>query len=272
MYNYARKYHDDLRGIVAFDIIIKDLPPQGTPMDETMYNQVVSLFKAGMLVDPDTLEPMPWVYGVFFLDTLNYNNWKLAGVLPFCKNMVGSPLPTDFPVISDYVADNVHHLWDYFQLGEGALSNYHGGYIDREVLVKAVNEFSRYYPHIQTLEDSQMEAYDDVPYFDYDDNDIYLPMVAFLTNYVGCAYSNCLMDIFPYVTRSDDVTVHLLQGYGHMDVMFGKDSLTDVKQPLLDWLNAHMDGGSSQALSWQAPEHQFVDSLLNLIKPLFEEN
>jgi pimeloyl-ACP methyl ester carboxylesterase len=270
MFFYARKYPDDLRGMVVLDISIKDLPPQGTPLDEATYNQVVNLFKAGLLVDPDTLQVLPWVYGVFFLDTLNYNNWKLAGVLPFCKNMVGGPLPADFAVISDYVANNVYHVWDYFGLGEGALANYHGGYIDREILVKAINEFSRYYPHIQSLEDTQMEAYDDVPYFDYDDNDIYLPTIAFLTRYIGCPYDICLMDILPNITRSQDITINLLSGYGHMDIMFGKNSLTDVKQPLLAWLNAHMNGGSSQVLSWQAPEHQFVDSLLNLIKPLFQ--
>lgn len=270
MYIYASKYQDDLLGMVAFDINVKDLPPQGTPLDEAAYNQVVDLFKAGLLEDPMTSGVMPWIYGAFFLDTLNYNNWKLAGVLPYSKNMVGGVLPAGFDVISDYVADNVHHLWDPFQLGEGALSNYHGGYIDREVLVKSINEFSRYYPHIQSLEDTQMEAYDDVPYFDYDDNNISLPMIAFLTNYIGCPYSICLMDIFPNITQSEDFTLHLLEGYGHMDVLFGKNSLTDVKQPLLDWLNDHMDGGSSQVLSRQSPGPQLMDSLLDLIRPLFQ--
>jgi hypothetical protein len=115
-----------------------------------------------------------------------------------------------------------------------------------------------------------MEAYDDVPYFDYDDNEIYLPMIAFLTNYIGCPYGTCLMDIFPNVTLSEDVTVNLLQGYGHMDVMFGSNSLTDVKQPLLDWLNDHMGSAGSLGLSRQSPGYHFQDSLLNFIKPLFQ--
>jgi hypothetical protein len=256
--------------MVVLDGQIKDLPPTGDALDEATYNQVIALFKAGLLVDPTTSEVIPWLDMVYLLDDLSYNNFKLAGVLPFSSYMVGGPLPTSFDVISDYVANHAHHLWDLFGLGEGLLTNYNGGYIDRGVLVKALNEFSRYYPARQTFEDSQMLAYDDVPYFDYDDNDIYLPAIAFLSR-LGCQ-NVCLIDVIPNMTLSDDVTINFLQGYGHMDVLFGQYSLTDVKQPLLNWLNDHMDEGSSQVLSWQSPEYQFVDSLVNLIKPLFEEN
>ncbi|UCH94702.1 MAG: hypothetical protein JSV88_31185 [Candidatus Aminicenantes bacterium] len=271
---YASKYQDDLRGLVALDGLTKDMPPSGTPWDEATYNQVVNLFKAGLLVDPDTSTVIPWLYMAWFLDDVNYNNWKLAGVLPYSKNLVGGALPAGFDVISDYVGDSAHHLWDLIGVGEGALTNYHGGYIDRDVLVDVLNEFSRYYPYIQTLEDLQLMAHEDVPYFDYDDNDIYLPMIGFVSK-VGCPNYICLIDVIPNITLSDDVTINFLQGYGHMDVLFGTYSLTDVKQPLLVWLNAHMDEGSSQALSWQSPGHQLLDSFLkSVIKPFFqiEEN
>jgi hypothetical protein len=267
---YASKYQDDLKGLVALDGLIKDFS-YGTPLDEATYNQIVSLFKAGLLVDPNTSMVIPWLYMAFFLDDVNYNNWKLAGALPYSKNMVGGALPADFDVISDYAADHAHHVWDLIGVGEGALTNYHGGYIDRNDLVDVLNEFCRYYPYIQTLEDTQLFAHDDVPYFDYDDNDIYLPMIAFLSK-LGCPDNICLIDVLPNITLSDDVTINLLQGYGHMDVLFGTYSLTDVKQPLLDWLNDHLDEGSSQELSWrQSSQHQLLDSFLkSVIKPLFQ--
>lgn len=157
-------------------------------------------------------------------------------------------LPANFTVLSDYVADSAHHVWDLFGFGEGALTNYYGGYIDRDVLVKALNEFSRYYPARQNLEDMLMQAYADVPYFDYDDNPINLPMVAYLTSYIGCMMNNCLNDALANMTTHDDVTINLLVGYGHMDILFGKNSLTDVKQPLLEWLNARAQTVSDSAV------------------------
>lgn len=266
MYIYASKYPGDIRGMIVFDYLVKKFPPSGDQMDEATYNYVVSLFKAGVLPDPDNpSQVIPWIYGVFGLDIQGYNNWKLAGVLPYSKYMVGGTLPANFPVISDYVADSAYHVWDVLGLGQGALSNYYEGYIDRDVLVKTLNEFARYYPSIQTLEDLQMQAYADVPYFDYDDNPIDLPMIAFLTPYIGCMFNNCLMDTLPNKTINDDVTINLLAGYGHMDVLFGKDSLTDVKQPLLDWLNTHaqaVGASMSGSLLTQDEVESFLESIL----------
>jgi pimeloyl-ACP methyl ester carboxylesterase len=274
MFIYARKYPEDLEGMVVLDINIKDLPPSGEAMDEATYNMMVNLFKAGLVPDPFTGQPIGLLGGVFFLSDLDYQNWKLAGVLPYSKNLVGGPLPAGFEVISDYVADNVHNLWNPLMLGEGALANYHGGYIDRDVLVKVINEFSRYYPYIQSIEDKQMAAYDDVPYLDYDDGTIDLPAIAFLSPYVGCPGNICLLGIIPNVTTSADVTINFLSNYGHMDIMCGSHSLTDVKQPMLEWLDNHMSESASR-LSWQSNDHPLLDSLLkSLVTPLFqvEEN
>jgi hypothetical protein len=239
MYIYASKYQDHLKGLVILDGVLKDSPPLGTPLDEATFNQLVALFKAGLLLDPNTQQAFPWLNSVSGLDNNTYNSWKLAGVLPFARQLAGAPLPTGFAVISDFVADRVYHLWDFFGLGQGTLSNYYGGYIDRLILVRAINEFSRYYPNIQTLEDVQMAAYDDVPYLDYDDNDIYLPAIAFLSN-LFCPFGTCLQDPTPNMTKSTDVTVNYLPGYGHLDVIFGSQSLADVKTPLLNWLNNHL--------------------------------
>lgn len=274
MYIYASKYQADIRGMIVFDYLVKDFPPMGDQMDEATYNQLVNLFKAGVLPDPDNPgQTIPWIYGVFGLDNQGYNNWKLAGVLPYSRYMVGGALPSNFTVLSDYVADSAHHVWDILGLGEGALTNYYGGYIDRDVLVKALNEFSRYYPARQNLEDMLMQAYANVPYFDYDDNPIDLPMVAYLTSYIGCMMNNCLNDALPNMTTHDDVTINLLAGYGHMDILFGKNSLTDVKQPLLEWLNARAQTASDSAVPATSPSQDEVGAYLeSILKTFFHIN
>lgn len=237
---YARKYANDVRGLVVLDSYIKDMPPFIPPLDEATYNQVIALWKARLLIDPDTQEETPWITGVFFQDRKDHVNWKMAGALPFATTLAGEPLPEEFDVISDYVADSAHYVWGPV-FGEGSLTNYHGGYIDRDVLVKILNEFTPYYPVLQILEDQQLYAYTDVPYFDYDDGDVYLPAIAFLSPQVGCPGNICLIDAIPNMTKSDDVTINLLQGYGHMDVLFGKYSVNDVKKPLVTWLDQHLD-------------------------------
>ncbi len=35
------------------------------------------------------------------------------------------------------------------------------------------------------------------------------------------------------------MTIHYLPDYGHIDLIFGANSLTDVKEPLLEWLESH---------------------------------
>lgn len=230
MFVYANKYETDLAGLVSLDGVIKRFPPSGTPLSEPVYKMIIGLLKAGQLNIPG-MGIAPWVVP---LGTQNYASWKLAGVLPNSTTMVGGPLPVGFQSVSDFVADEAHNLW-----GPAVLTNYHSGNIDQDVLVKALNEFTRYYPAIQFLEDDQMMASLNVPYFDYDDNEIHLPAIAFVTNFTCPGYGP-LYDGVPNLTKSQDVTINYLPNYGHMDIMFGKNVLTDVEKPLLEWLNRHV--------------------------------
>jgi pimeloyl-ACP methyl ester carboxylesterase len=237
MFIYASKYADDLKGLVSFDGGIKDFPPYGQQMDEQTYNMVIAMFKAGQLPNPyNPGEMMPLVYD---WDTPNADSWKLAGILPYAKHLAGGPLPTGFDVLADFIADEAYHLWDFMGLGEGILTKYHDGMIMRDILVKSLSEFTFYYPSLQTLESAMLDAYDDCPFLDYDDNDVYLPALAFATT-LTCPNGVCLIDAIPNLTKSDDVEIVFLDGYGHMDVMFGTNSLKDVKEPTLLWLNDHL--------------------------------
>ncbi len=254
MFFYASKYQEDLRGLVVLDGNFKKYPPDGTPLDEATYNMVVSLFKNNQLVNPQTGDLLPWLEGIYFLSDNEFENWRLAGILPNTKRLVGQQLPSQFGCIADYVADNAFNLWNPFLGIEGVLTNYHNGSIDRDVLVKALNTFNRHYPYIQTLEDSQLDAYVDVPYLDYDDNEVFLPAIAFMSRLM-CPQGVCLLDFFPSRTKSDDVTINYYQDYGHLDILYGKKSLQDVKQPLLEWLNLHVDKkGNSAATGNPAPQ------------------
>jgi len=231
MFIYANKYQGDLMGLVSLDGAIKKYPGMGTKYDKQTYDLLVSMLKLGQLTDPNTNQKYPLIYGP---ETGNYDSWKLAGVLPYSKNIVGGPLPEGFETVTDFVAEDAYNM-----MGAGMFTNYKDGYIDKSTLITALNEFTRYYPSIQTLEDTQLLAYSNVPYLDYDDKTVTLPAIAFLSN-ISCPDGKAPDSNIPNLTASEDVTVKYLEGYGHMDIMYGLKSLKDIKRPLLEWLNSHI--------------------------------
>ncbi len=240
MYIYASEYQEDLKGLITFDGLIKAFPPlPGTAVDEETYNYVIYALKAGVMPVPPSCTnilcpPQGSMYQLLGEATWDYyESWQLAAVVPNAQNMVGEALPPDFSTVSDFVAADAQYLWE-----DGIFSNYSNNTIDRETLITAMAEFTRYWPTVQNFESWQLDAWEDAPYFDYDDNEIDLPAIGFLTR-LFCPEGVCLADGIPNKTINDDVTIHYLPDYGHIDILFGSDSLADVKQPLLQWLNDH---------------------------------
>ncbi len=236
---YASKYQNNLKGLVVLDGPIKKLPPLAEEaVNDAVFAYIIDRFQQGQLPVSDTCDsvlcPPPGIYPLLGEATWdNYANWQLASVVPMAISKTGGDLPPPFTTLSAFVADDAHYLW-----GEGILTNYYGGAIDHDVLVTGLAEFTRYWPIVQNFEWWQLDAYDDVPYFDYDDNPIDLPAVAFLSRFF-CPDAVCLDDSIPNKTIHSDVTIHYLEQYGHLDIMFGANTLEDVKLPLLEWLDEH---------------------------------
>jgi len=109
--------------------------------------------------------------------------------------------------------------------------------MDKDVLIGIEKHFTRYWPAIQDVEGSQLNAYsgDDCPFLDYDDNLADLPLLGFLSE-LFCPGGLCLY-LPGNKTLSSDVTFVYLPGYGHLDVYSGTHALEEVKQPMLDWMN-----------------------------------
>ncbi len=241
MFIYASKYQEDLKGLISLGGWIKAYPPRKKKArDEAAFNDMVNALKAGSHPVPPgcaglLCPPRGTMYQLLAEATYeHYDDWQLAAVVPNARGLFGGALPPEFSTVSDFVANDVKLMW-----GDGKFSNYGADMIDREVLVTAMAECSRYYPTVQNFEINQLLAWKDVPYFDYDDNEIDLPAIAFLSPLL-CPKGVCLKESIPNMTVHDDVTVHHLPDYGHIDLIFGKHSLKDVKQPLLTWLDSHL--------------------------------
>ena len=239
MFIYASKYwKKDLKGLISLDGGGKITPPSGTPLTEEQYNALVDGFKAA---------------GTWLSELSRYEQIQYAGSVPYSVNAVGfetledafadaksrypwaddPPSGYEIETISDLIAYGAYWAW-----GEGKVTNYYGGFIDRDVLIQTEANLTRYWPQIQNIEGGQMNAWEDCPYLDYDNNLADLPLIAFLSE-LFCPGGLCLY-LPDNMTLSDDVTFKYLPGYGHLDVYVGEYSLEDVKKPLLDWLNERL--------------------------------
>lgn len=233
---YASAHPEDLAGLVLLDgDFLKRAPMPEYALDKAGYDQMVALFKAGLLPSDGcmtyTCPPPGENYRLLSQAFLgHYNDVQLAARVP-----EAGVRPGTFTSLSDYLADYFQNIW-----GSGVYTNVANGSIPRDILVKASAEFSRYWPAIQDFESIQLAVQEDVPYLDYDDNPVDLPCIAFLTD-MFCPSGNCLdpAPSLPRINRNPDITVHYLSGYGHLDVIFGSQAPADVYQPLTDWLNRH---------------------------------
>jgi len=244
LFIYASKYwKQDLKGLISLDGGGKVLPPSGTALTEEDYQARVEAFKAN--------EQLLSEVGSFELG-------RFAGAVPFSRTSVGGPLPdtsalippipefappdkSEIITVSDLVAYGSYWTW-----GAGGVTNYYmpypGGsgetYMSLEALIDIESNFTRYWPAIQDVEGAQLRAYSggDCPFLDYDDHLADLPLIAFLSD-LFCPGGACLA-LPGNMTLSDDATMNYLPGYGHLDVYAGTHSLEDVKQPMLEWMNA----------------------------------
>jgi len=242
MFIYASKYwQEDLKGLISLDGGGKITPPSGVKMTEAEYEAYVANFKAT---------------GTLLTEVSGYEQCQFAGAVPFAKTAVGYALAADAPLpagpppdgstietVSDLVAYGAYWAW-----GAGKVTNYYtpypGGsgetYMYQDVLMNIESNFTRYWPAIQDLEGSQLNAYSvtGCPFLDYDDNLADVPMIAFLSE-LFCPGGLCLY-LPGNKTLSADATFVYLPGYGHLDVYSGTHSLEDVKEPMLEWLNERL--------------------------------
>jgi len=242
MFIYASKYwQEDLKGLISLDGGGKITPPTGTKLTQAQYEAVVANFKAT---------------GTLLTEVSGYEQSQYAGAVPNAKTAVGynlaanAPLPYGPPpdgsaieTVADLVAYGAYWAW-----GAGKVTNYYtpypGGsgetFMDLDVLINIESNFTRYWPGIQDLEGSQLNAYSgsNCPFLDYDDNLADLPMIAFLSE-LFCPGGLCLY-LPGNKTLSADATFVYLPGYGHLDVYSGTHSLEDVKEPMLEWMNERL--------------------------------
>ena len=139
-----------------------------------------------------------------------------------------------FKTLGEQVANLLQFAW-----GPGGLANPLGGQSRPEVLAKLLAGYDRFYPAIQDADGKRIADRDDDPATAIDDlwGEMKMPILYFgnakmpgdwLLNGIYSAQKS----------GSTDVTVNVLEGYGHLDVLVSDNARREVFEPTLAWIRA----------------------------------
>ena len=140
-----------------------------------------------------------------------------------------------FATAGEQLAYVVQNAW-----GPGGLANPAGGISKPQILATLMRDYDRYYPAIQDIEGKRMAALADDPASKLDDGwgEMSVPILAFTSTGMGADWQ-ANVRYSAEASGSKDVTVQVLQDYGHLDVLVAEDAPRTVFEPVLAWIEAH---------------------------------
>lgn len=141
-----------------------------------------------------------------------------------------------FKSIGAQVEDLLYNAW-----GPGGLTNPRAGLAKVQVLSKLLAGYDRYYPAIQTVEGRAIAEQADDPTTRIDDNwgKWSVPVLYFgSTGMARAMGADFLLDGIYSAAKSGspDVTLNVLEGFGHLDVVAGEKARAEVFEPTLAWI------------------------------------
>ncbi len=157
-------------------------------------------------------------------------------MLATAQNPAAAATDPKFKSIGEQLASLLQFAW-----GPGALANPMGGQSRPEILGRLLAGYDRYYPAVQDPEAKRMGDREDDPKTALDDlwGEMKTPILYFgnarmpgdwLLNGIYSAQKS----------GSPDVTVNVLEGYGHLDVLVSDHARREVFEPTLAWIKSRL--------------------------------
>ncbi len=148
------------------------------------------------------------------------------------------PAMGKFDSIGAQLTETLYYAW-----GEGGLANPVDGVSRIDVLARAMVGYDRLFPMVQNIEGRSLATQRDDPATPLDDNfgSLSLPILYFGATNMG---ADSLMSGIYSASRSGskDVTLHVLENHGHIDVLVGEDAVDNVFEPTLTWIHERASG------------------------------
>ncbi len=174
--------------------------------------------------------------GVWAADVSGRLGWegRQKLMLATAENPMAPSTDPKFKTLGEQLSNLLQFAW-----GPGALANPLGGQSRPEILGRLLAGYDRYYPAIQDPEARRMGDRDDDPKTALDDlwGEMKMPILYFgnarmpgdwLLNGIYSAQKS----------GSPDVTINVLESYGHLDVLVGDHARREVFEPTLAWVKS----------------------------------
>jgi pimeloyl-ACP methyl ester carboxylesterase len=216
-YAYAGTEFDKVAGLIVLDGPFKNHAPKG------QFDAAAGLAKleSGGAWGTDVSGSLGWD-----------NRQKLMTAV--AANPDAAASDAKFKTIGDQLAHVLQFAWR-----NGGLANPQGGMSRPRVLASLLGGYDRYYPAVQDVDGRSIADRDDDPKTPVDDKwgELKLPILLFATTGMG---GDFLLNAIYSADKSGstDVTLNVLERYGHLDVLVGEHAQKDVFEPTFEWIKA----------------------------------
>ena len=174
--------------------------------------------------------------GIWASDVGGRRGWDARQALmdAAAENPDSPALEPGFANVGAQLAHVLQSAW-----GPGALANPEGGISQPQVLARLMRAYDRYYPAIQDVEMKAASQTADDPGSALDDGwgEMTMPVLVFASSGMGAEWERNVRHSAEK-SGSPDVTMMVLDGYGHLDVLVAETAPELVFQPLRDWIAA----------------------------------
>ncbi|MEX2327930.1 MAG: hypothetical protein WD558_09370 [Pseudomonadales bacterium] len=145
------------------------------------------------------------------------------------------PAMGKFDSIGEQLTSTLYNAW-----GPGVLANPVDGISSIQVLARAMEGYDRNFPTRHTVEARSIAVQKNDPSTSLDDQygAMSMPVIYFGATNLGA--DNLLHGIYSASrSGSNDVTVHVLENHGHLDVLYGNRASELVYDPIQRWIAGH---------------------------------
>ncbi|MCS6927031.1 MAG: lysophospholipase [Candidatus Binatia bacterium] len=201
----------------------------------------------GYVLDPPDEEPLyrerPET-PTWFADDLERRYVPYRRWIKMLQDTLADPDGPDFlpvHVFANRAEALAHFLYVSPMFGaQGGLSNAKGGYADVLVLARIFLHEDRYWPRVQNHGGFSLKRHLAGVAFDYEKafTQLNVPILAFASgnmNKAGIPWAE-RVEYTARGTAAKETEFHLLEDWGHLDVMFGTAAAQKVFQPICEWI------------------------------------
>ena len=139
-----------------------------------------------------------------------------------------------FKSIGDQLAHVLQTAWL-----PGGLANPEGGMSRPAVLARLLKDYDRWYPAVQDVDGKTIASSANAPETDLDDlwGKFQTPILLFASTGMGGDWVINAVHSAVH-SGSGDVTLNVLERYGHLDVLVGEQAAAEVFEPTVAWIKA----------------------------------